>query len=408
MANPTKLAVAGQGLLGAEVSFPLRGAWTVEADLGAAKSYAALTGLVKVTLPGNVTLTGTVQRSGLHAGRGKAHVVGGAGGLGTTCSPRQFRNVTAETVLEAILGDGGESLSTTSTSSTLATALAMWTIPELSVTQAMDELTASLGASWRVLDNGRVWVGTEVWKPFTNTDAYRILDQKPGSDTIEIAPDILSLRPGVAFEGQRLSKVVYHIGPSSRRATAYLGEGRGGIDDTVRKIVRETLASQGLRSKTYSAKVLSQDADGTLQVKPDATTVPPMAGVPIRPGFPGTTLTVPAGARCFVRFADGDPSRPEVVGWETATALTLAVVGATGSADYVALAASVKSELDAIQSQLDSIDSTLTAWDVTFKAHVHTGVTTGPGSSGPTVTPGPAYTNGYSASEVAATKLKAE
>ncbi len=63
------------------------------------------------------------------------------------------------------------------------------------------------------------------------------------------------------------------------------------------------------------------------------------------------------------------------------------LLGDASASDFVALAAAVLSELQSIK----------TAFDL----HIHTGVTTGPGSSGPPATPLPAP------SSVAATKVKA-
>jgi hypothetical protein len=61
-------------------------------------------------------------------------------------------------------------------------------------------------------------------------------------------------------------------------------------------------------------------------------------------------------------------------------------LGADPGSDFVALAASVASELEAIQTALNT--------------HTHTGVTTGPGSTGTSA-------SGYTPGDVAATKVKA-
>ena len=68
------------------------------------------------------------------------------------------------------------------------------------------------------------------------------------------------------------------------------------------------------------------------------------------------------------------------------------------AADYVALAQLVKDEITALRNTVDSLVTT-------FNAHVHPGVTSGPASTAPTVTPG---TPPAAVGDVAAEKVKAD
>lgn len=72
-------------------------------------------------------------------------------------------------------------------------------------------------------------------------------------------------------------------------------------------------------------------------------------------------------------------------------------LGAKSGAEFVALADKVKTELDGIKSDLD----TIATWT---SAHVHSGVMTGGGSSGP---PAAGASLSYSPTTPAATKVKA-
>jgi hypothetical protein len=67
----------------------------------------------------------------------------------------------------------------------------------------------------------------------------------------------------------------------------------------------------------YPCRVVAQSADLTrLDLQPDSARVPPCAGVPIRHGIPGVTVTVPVGARVLLGYAGGDPAQPYAALWE--------------------------------------------------------------------------------------------
>ncbi len=93
----------------------------------------------------------------------------------------------------------------------------------------------------------------------------------------------------------------------------------------------------------YWAKVVSQSGN-TIDVNPEDTRVPPMAGVPLTVGVPGTKLSVSAGARVLIGWSGADPRFPYVHGWdqsENAIKVTHAVsgkleLGGVGASDPVA------------------------------------------------------------------------
>lgn len=78
----------------------------------------------------------------------------------------------------------------------------------------------------------------------------------------------------------------------------------------------------------YACAVVSQNNDGTLELKPDSSLLPGLSNVPIRYGAPGVTATVTAGARCFVVFENADPSKPVVAGWDLSSPLVMLTLGA--------------------------------------------------------------------------------
>lgn len=82
----------------------------------------------------------------------------------------------------------------------------------------------------------------------------------------------------------------------------------------------------------YTAVVVGQNSDGTLDVIPDDARVPSAQRVPYR-SLPGVTYTVPGGARVLLGYAGGDPARPFVDLWDAGAAVTtLVVAGGTHKA----------------------------------------------------------------------------
>lgn len=71
----------------------------------------------------------------------------------------------------------------------------------------------------------------------------------------------------------------------------------------------------------YPATVVSQAADGTIDVKIDSTLVARRlagtTGLRIRNGIPGLKIVVPKGARVRVGFEGGDPAQPYAALWDS-------------------------------------------------------------------------------------------
>lgn len=84
----------------------------------------------------------------------------------------------------------------------------------------------------------------------------------------------------------------------------------------------------------YPCRVVSQNADGTLELKPNTDKMGAgLSRVPLRLGLPGVTVKVKNQARVLLGFEAGDPQRPVATLWEadgldeiTVTAQTKAVV----------------------------------------------------------------------------------
>jgi len=270
-----------------------------------------LSGAVELKL-GDVTLNGTVLegQSGVHAGRGGVHVVGGAGHLKDVLAARAYGTIPLRVLLQDLAKESGETLAPET--ALWARSLTRWTRPAVTMAQALNQVLAPLGGVWRVLDDGTVWVGEESWPEVNQRRTDVVLDELPGSGLFVLAPESPWLRPCVTFRGRRVCHVTYEVSPKGVRASLYLDEGRG-LSDLVRTLVRETLRTELLALGLYQARVVKQAANGSIEVQPDSPLVPPLVGVQLKLPWPGCRVTVSAGDRVLVGFEGGDLTKPYAV-----------------------------------------------------------------------------------------------
>jgi hypothetical protein len=130
----------------------------------------------------------------------------------------------------------------------------------------------------------------------------------------------------------------------------------------------------------YPAKVLKQNADGTLELVPDDARIPHTSNVPIRLGIPGTTVKVAVAARVLLGFENASPSQPVATLWE-ASGLVELVFGAVAN-DSVAMAAKVQAALTALKTAIS--DAVVVPGDggASLKTDIMASLASWPGSLG--------------------------
>lgn len=74
---------------------------------------------------------------------------------------------------------------------------------------------------------------------------------------------------------------------------------------------------------SYRARVVSQNADLSLELIPDDARLPRMSRVPLRLGIPGIDIKVSPGAYVLVGFEGGSPESPRAELWESASVTEL-------------------------------------------------------------------------------------
>lgn len=144
---------------------------------------------------------------------------------------------------------------------------------------------------------------------------------------------------------------------------------KDGLMKMVRKFTHMFIVDSIDHLAAYQCTVVTQNADGTLDLKPDDTRLPAYVSVPIRYGVPGISATVSNGARILLEFAGGNPQRPIATVWEMASVTSLTVranlinLGGSTGLQGSGLGANIRTELD-------------TLWN-DFLLHTHPVATTG-------------------------------
>lgn len=301
-------------ILAATITLPRVGAWRIDARLD---TRTVPSGRVTFT-GGGLTLVGTVVRAGAWRGGVEVHVIGGAGGLGTTLAAQAYRSATVRVVATDALTGGGETLSSTSDAEVLATGLDAWVRAEASVGGVLAALAEENGASWRVLADGTVWVGVESWPVVA--PAHELVRREPSRGRDVVWTERLSLAPGTTFLGRRVEEVEHSIEAQHVRTTVTYADAVG-LRAALAAIIRHEQAIDTFA--LYPARVAQQHADGTLELAPDDERLPDASKVPIRLGIPGASVKVAAGARVLLGFEAGDRRRPYASLWESGSVTEL-------------------------------------------------------------------------------------
>lgn len=358
----------GAGVIRAHVLRPRIGAWHAELVVDA-QDEGTFTGPVALVVAG-LNLQGFAKRSGAHHQTVFVRIVGGAGGLGSTVQPRSWQNVPIRIPLSDALTAVGERLSPTADASTLGTILPKWSRPQRSAGVEVGALLSAVpGAAWRVLSDGTIWVGPETW-PEKELD-FTEIEFQPSIGRLEFASDVPDISPGQTFSpncgepyASRRVSSVEHTTEAGRLRNFVVFEDAGAVDNDSDRLtrgltsfVRSIVGAQLDTLALYPARVVAQNADGTLELKPDDPRWPGFSKVPIRLGIPGATVKLTAG-RVLLGFAGGDPQSPIAELWEGGATVT--EIALAGGAQYVALGQDVRDELDDIRTKFASHTHVLT------------------------------------------------
>jgi hypothetical protein len=215
------LHLSGLEALRAEVTFPLWGAWTARVELdGDAAPSGAVTLQIAQEGASPASWSGFVRDASAWQGRVRVLVVGGAGNLRTDLDAKHYAPspyaVSVAQVLQDIAGDAKETLSSTAT---IDGELARWSRARAPAGACLTSLAEKVGATWRVLSDGTIWMGTETWPSFTSP-LYE-LEEDGEARVLQFAPDTVALMPGVVVLGRRAVRVTYKVESGIRAEVLY-------------------------------------------------------------------------------------------------------------------------------------------------------------------------------------------
>lgn len=307
MATATANGAAVQSL---RLRMPFRGVWYIDATVDA-DAAGELASAVVVEV-GTSRFVGTALRPGADpGGQVTLKVIGGAGRLGETIGPASYGATTVKEVVLAILDLVGERLSPSSDAATLAYPLGRWNRSRGDAASCISAIAKAAGFSWRMLDDGSVWIGSDTFAE--STADVELVGSMPDQGVIEVADEGLSVRPGQSFGGSRIYEIEAMLGAKETRSKLTTTEGGGRVARAEAAKFKRQLEGAGFPfARTYAGRVTSQNADGTVEVKiDDGKDVCSQSNVPLRHGLPGVTrLELAPQAEVVLGFDDGDPQKP--------------------------------------------------------------------------------------------------
>lgn len=307
-----------------------------------------LTGTQTLVLA-DLTQVVTIVSGGVVDGVARYRCVAGAGGWGKLIAKQGYNNdagVKAASVVRAAAAACGETLGTIP-AKTLGPHYARRL--DAPASAVLNQLFPN---AWYVDAAGVTQFGARASVEYTG-DATRIRTDLAAGVVELNANEIGTLVPGVVVDGHGpASDVEYEL--DSKRLIVRVWFARA-LDRRLRamKKVFESLFPAMAYAATYEYRVETQNGNRLhLQPARIACGMPSLENVPVRPGVAGFKASVALGELVLVAFADGDPSRPNVIAHDHADSPgwfpTLAEFGDGG--DFVAL----KSAVDACQQAIDT------------------------------------------------------
>ncbi len=208
----------GRPVVRGTIARPRLGAWQAELLVNARADEAdSFTGAIQIDLAGT-TFQGTAYRSGPVRDAISVRIVGGKNGLGRTLTPKAYQNVPARIPIQDLCTEARETLSPRSDAAALGKLLPKWIRMEQVAGFALASLLLAAGSpTWRILEDGTLWVGTDTWEPVA-LQPYDLTHVEPSVGRIEIATDTPgALAPGLTFDGRRISYVEHRLEPDRIR-----------------------------------------------------------------------------------------------------------------------------------------------------------------------------------------------
>jgi len=291
-------------------------------------------------------LTGTIKDFVLYTGFISCTVIGGKATLDQQIDSYNFSGVVLRTIVQYIASQTGHTISPASDLALLNTSIPRFEKLKEMASDSLNKLMSLVGGIWRISLDGQILISKESYPdisvkyPNLREDTtqgiflnYDVLDKRPNLGYWKIYCEDTLVEPGFSVEGNNVKETIYdlNIGEFQNIAITWnFFDPNHILDYKISSQNRELIYL-----KKYRMKVLSQNTStGAVTVFPDPDIDVLKNGlrdVPIVYTIPNMHVLVTPGAICYVEFANGDPGRPIVVGWEDSSNLTLVEIASPSS-----------------------------------------------------------------------------
>jgi hypothetical protein len=307
------------GIISGSITMPKIGVWSADVVIDQPDGTGFDAGTAVKIEGDGITLNGTVvaDRTGDFLDAVHVRVLGGAGGMAKLSTPRNFVQPGAfiRDVLNGLTSDSGEKLSSDINNSFLQTNLTAWSTTNQSVSWNLRALLKWLGPSfsWRILDDGTLWMGTESWPSASGT--FDILEQHPAQGSFTLGCESPFILPGTSLDGVgNVAHVEHQIVKNRIRSVVSidLSEGDRGISGSIARMVAVNTAGFDFYA-LYQCTVVSQSADlATVDVKFQGANANKLAGlqrVPFR-SVNGYKTQLAPNTTALLGWDGGNPQSP--------------------------------------------------------------------------------------------------
>lgn len=201
-------------IISAQITLPNEGAWTALVRT----SEEIPLGRIVLADTESGPWSGTVTRTGGAGGVYSCQVVGGAGQVSSAIEGQHFRSLPVSAILAALASPLFESPSPLSDPAVVGSVLSFFSVTSGRLSDALSDLAASAGATWRIGQDGGVWLGSGriAGPPIDVTPRFTGLAL--GSGMLTLALDGLEIWPGDVLAELSVKSVEYYFESRATRA----------------------------------------------------------------------------------------------------------------------------------------------------------------------------------------------
>lgn len=226
------------------------------------------------------------------------------------------------------------------------------------------DVVAKMGLPWYVRNDGKTIFAARPSGTVTTSERILVSYRNDANGLRVInCEDIAAFAPGLTFEGEVIGEVVYAISPEDITIHAWPRASSSAFALALRDVFRRVFPRVDL-SGTYEYVAKGPRLDGGWDLVPYLRTDLPPIGMPTLAPFiwtiAGHSAELAPLTHVLVVFADGDPSRPKVVGIDPSTLPTTSSLDAVDAIELGTSAGAVVRYGDTVTFAIPAAPATVT------------------------------------------------